>query len=253
MENTALKFDLSKEFASLTRADLDKMAAAGESLKENLRLLTKSGHNPVGRCLENQGVFYEDAHYPKGDVYDKESHAQYYYHAHRPESGEHGHFHTFVRARGMPANMKPVPYKGDGPRPKGKDAISHIVAISMNRPGMPIGMFTTNRWVTGESMYSADDVIRLIDRFSIEQSYPCLATNRTLTSLLQLFKPQIAALLRLRDDTLVAWIQQHPDRDVYEDRELEITSIIDINVDRQISAVRHALRELDKRERRQVA
>lgn len=253
MTDTELKFDLAKEFAKLSGDELDRMAASGEALKENLHLLKKSGHNPVGRCLENQGVFYEDAHYPKGDVYDKESHAQYYYHAHRPESGEHGHFHTFVRSRGMPSGMKPVPYSGDGPRPKGKDAISHLVAISMDKPGMPIGMFTTNRWVTGESFYSAKDAIRLIDRFSIEQSYPCLATNRTLTNLLQLFKPQIKALLVRRDETISDWEAAHPDKDVYEDRSLEITSIVDIRIDRQISAVNRARRELEERTRRENA
>lgn len=253
MTNTELKFDLAKEFAKLSGDELDRMAKAGEVLKENLHLLKKSGHNPVGRCLENQGVFYEDAHYPKGDVYDKESHAQYYYHAHRPESGEHGHFHTFVRSRGMPAGMKPVPYSGDGPRPKGKDAISHLVAISMDKPGMPIGMFTTNRWVTGESFYAADDAIRLIDRFSIEQSYPCLATNRTLTSLLQLFKPQIKALLIRRDETIQDWEANHPNDDVYEDRSLEITSIVDIRIDRQIGAINRAKRELQRKARRENA
>ncbi len=247
MGNVKLKFDTAKELTALSVEQLAQMADAGDMLKENLHLLKKSGHNPVGRCLENQGVFYEDSHYPEGDVYDKESHAQYYYHAHRPDSGEHGHFHTFVRARGMPKSMKPVPYKGDGVRPAGKDAISHIVAISMDRPGMPIGMFTTNRWVTGESMYSAEDAYRLIDRFVMEQSYPCLATNRVLTALLGLFKPQIKALLELRDKTIANWTAEHPDRDVYEDRDLELTSIIDINIDRQIAAVRRAHREALKR------
>ncbi|WP_446730895.1 DUF6969 family protein [Pseudomonas sp. SST3] len=32
-------------------------------------------------------------------VYDRDSHAQYYYHAHREGGVGHGHFHTFIRAR----------------------------------------------------------------------------------------------------------------------------------------------------------
>ncbi len=246
MDNTVVKFDLPKLFSGLPEDELERISQAGEVLKENLRLLKKSGHNPVGRCLENQGVFYEDAHYPKGDVYDKDSHAQYYYHAHRPESGEHGHFHTFVRARGMPSDIAPTPYRGDGKRPMGKDAISHIVAISMDRPGMPIRFFTTNRWVTGETFYPAADVSRLIDRFAIEQSYPCLATNRTLTNLLQLFKPQITGLLEKRDEVVDEWANRHADRDVYEDRELELTSVADVNIDRQISALNRARRTIKK-------
>lgn len=253
MDSSVVKFNLTELLSPLSGDELGRMAEAGEAVKENIRLLKKSGHNPVGRCLENQGVFYEDAHYPKGDVYDRESHGQYYYHAHRPESGEHGHFHTFVRARGMPGGMAPAPYSGDGKRPMGKDAISHIVAVSMDRPGMPIGLFTTNRWVTGETFYPAADVSRLIDRFVVEQSYPCLATNRTLTNLLHLFKPQIMVLLNKRDEVIADWQTRYPDRDVYEDRELEITSIADINIDRQISAVNRARRALEGRQRREKA
>jgi hypothetical protein len=44
-----------------------------------------------------------------------------------------------------------------------------------------------------------------------------------------------------RDETLSQWAAAHPDRDIYEDRKLEITSIIDIDADQQIAAVRTAL------------
>lgn len=229
-------FDLAEAVSDYSAQDIDRLLEAGESLLEHLKLLKKSSQNMVGQCLANQGTFFEEEHYPKGDVYDRESHAQYYYHAHRPESGEHGHFHTFLRAAGMRRNVHPVPWKGK--RPKGKDALSHIVAISMDRPGMPIGMFTTNRWVTDESFYAARDVEGMIDRFSIEQSYPCLATNRCVTSVLKLFKPQIVALLKRRDVVIEAWKEEHPDQDVFEDRELEITSIIDIDVNKQIKELK---------------
>lgn len=242
MDSTTVKIDLDASLAALDKEDLESMQKAGDVISENLRLLKKSSQNMVGQCLANQGTFYEDEHYPKGDVYDSESHAQYYYHAHRPESGEHGHFHTFLRAAGMPRMVKPVAYSGEAKRPSGKDALSHIVAVSMNRPGMPVGMFTTNRWVTDETFYPAADVIKMLDRFSIEQSFPCLATNRALTAVLHLFKPQVIALLEQRDKTIQSWVETYPDRDVYEDRDLEITSIIDINVDRQLAAIKKARR-----------
>ncbi len=242
MDSTLVKIDLAAALAALSGEELDRMQQSGALITENLRLLKKSSQNMVGQCLANQGTFFEDEHYPKGDVYDSESHAQYYYHAHRPESGEHGHFHTFLRAAGMPRMVKPVAYSGKAKRPSGKDALSHIVAVSMNRPGMPVGLFTTNRWVTDETFYPAADVIKMLDRFSIEQSYPCLATNRALTAALNLFKPQVIALLDQRDRTIEAWSQSYPDRDVYEDRELEITSIIDINVNQQLAAIKKAQR-----------
>ena len=59
--------------------------------------------------------------------------------------------------------------------------------------------------------------------------------------MIDLFRPQIEALVTARDETVAQWAQAYPDRDVYEDRNLEITSIIDIDADRQIAAVRAAL------------
>jgi hypothetical protein len=236
-----LKFDLATALARQPRQRLRAMAEAGAVIEESYRLLAKAGTNVVAQCLAHQGTFYELDHYPKGDVYDAEFKAQYYYHAHRPESGEHGHFHTFLRAQAMPTGAKPAPYSGKAKRPTGKDALAHLVAISMNRPGFPMSLFTTNRWVTGETFYPAGDVIAMLDRFKIDHTFPCLAVNRWITAMVNLFRPQIEALITARDETLSQWAAAHPDRDVYEDRKLEITSIIDIDADQQIAAVRSAL------------
>jgi hypothetical protein len=236
-----MSFDLDAALSALPRNRLEDMAAAGQTVREMLRILRKSGQNMVGQCLSNQGTFYELDHYPKGDVYDSETHSQYYYHAHRAGAGEHGHFHTFLRAAGMPASIEPVPYAGKALRPAGKDALTHFVAVSMDRPGNPIRLFTTNRWVTDETFYRAEDVISLLDRFCIEMSYPCLATNRTLTALLRLFRPQIEALLLERDRTISAWQAERQEQDVYDNRELEVTSQIAIDIASQIEAVSAAL------------
>ena len=91
-----------RELAALDAETLGQMLTAGLEAKECLRVLGKADMNIVGECLSGQGTFYEFDHYPNGDVYDRETHAQYYYHAHRGCAGEHGHFHTFLRASGMP-------------------------------------------------------------------------------------------------------------------------------------------------------
>ncbi len=241
MSKADLAFDIDAALARLSRAELKAMAAAGAEVEENLRLLAKAGANVVGQCLAHQGTFYQLDHYPKGDVFDAEFQSQYYYHAHRKEAGEHGHFHTFLRAPGMPEGIAPVPYSGKAKRPMGKDALTHFIAISMDRPGQPIGLFTTNRWVTDESFYAAGDVIAMLARFRVEHTYPCLAVNRWITAMLKLFRPQIEALVTERDRVIAAWAAAHPDRDVYEDRELEVTSSIAIDVERQIAALAAAL------------
>ncbi len=244
MSEAYLPFDRDAAFAKLSRERLLEMQAAGETILDCYRVLEKAGHNVVGRCLEHHGTFYELDHFPPGDVYDSEHHAQYYYHAHRPESGEHGHFHTFLRAKGMPEGMKPAAYSGKGKRPLGSDALCHFVAISMDRPGFPFALFTTNRWVTDESYYSADDTIAMIDRFSMDHTYPCLAVNRWITAMFRLFRPQIRELILKRDETLRNWQAAHPGSDVFEDRKLEVTSNMKINVDEQIAAVSKALDHL---------
>ena len=229
------------DFASLPQEQLERMNDAGAQIQECYRVLKKASANVVGQVLAHQGTFYEFDHYPKGDVYDRETYSQYYYHAHRKEAGEHGHFHTFLRAKGMPDGVEPVPYDGEAKRPEGDDALTHFVAISMNRPGFPIGLFTTNRWVTDETFYPADDVIAMIDRFNMDHTYPCLAVNRWITSMIVLFRPQIEALLQERDRSIERWANKVPDKDVYEDRDLEITSIATIDVQKQITSVKTAL------------
>ena len=234
-----MKFKL--KFEDLPRERLEDMAAAALEIEESYRLLKKASANIVGQVLAHQGTFYEFDHYPSGDVYDQDTHSQYYYHAHRGETGEHGHFHTFLRAKGMPKNTEPAPYDGDGERPMGDDALTHFVAISMNRPGFPIAMFTTNRWVTGETYYKAEDVIAMIDRFDIDHVYPCLAVNKWIGAMMRLFRPQAEALLYERDRAISNWAASHPGVDVYEDRDLEITSILRIDVAKQAAGVNRAL------------
>lgn len=211
------------------------MKAAGEEVMTCLGAIGRSSSNPVARILKHAGPFYEDAHYPEDDVSDKTSGSQYYYHAHRGDA-EHGHFHTFVRVTGIPSGIEPAPYAGPSERPVGQDAICHLVAVSMNATGLPIGLFTTNRWVTAESFYAAADTIQILDRFSVDHADPCWATNRWLTGLLKLFRPQIIQLIQQRDVTIENWTKSHPG-DVFEDRDLEVTSETGIDIDDQIDAI----------------
>jgi len=226
---------------SLDRARLEAMRAAGDEILECYRVLAKGGLNIVGELLKGQGTFYEYDHYPKGDIYDEANSSQYYYHAHREEQNEHGHFHTFLRAGAIPDDVQPVPYDGEEPWPRGDEALSHLICISMDPRGFPIGLFATNRWVTAEAWYKACDVIDMVDRFCIDHANPSWPTNRWITAMMVLFKPQIAALLTHRDAVVEAWARDHPGVDVFEDRDLEVTGWLPISVDDQLAAVRAAL------------
>ena len=231
------------DFRALPRERLERMDAAGAEVLECHRVLRKTNDNIVGEVLRHEGTFYQWQHYPKGDVFDSESHSQYYYHTHPAgeRKPEHGHFHTFLRPKGMPKGIKPadVPHEDAPTGPN--DKLSHLIAISMDRPGYPVRLFTTNRWVTGEVWYRAEDVCAMLDRFVIDHSRPSWPTNRWITAMVQLVRPQIESLLIARDRAIESWQARHPDRDVFEDRELEVTSDLEIAVDSQIRQIKHAL------------
>jgi len=183
------------------------------------RLLQKAKSNVVREIL--QFPFYENDHYPKGDVVDLESNSQYYYHAHREE--EHGHFHLFYRQK----DGKPI----------------HLIAISMDNKGIPIGLFTTNRWVTGESWHDAKEVCEMLSHFQIGLAHPSWLVNRWVTAIVRLFHSQIVALIHLRDKKIEEWKQSHPGIDVFEDRNLEVTSEMAISVEKQLQAVYKSLKK----------
>lgn len=229
------------DLIALSREQLEAMADAGARVLECYRVLGRAGMNIVGEVLRGQGEFIELEHYPGDDVFDTESHSQYYYHAHRSEASEHGHFHTFLRQPGMPQGMAPVPYDGEEYWPQDKDALSHLTGISMDAYGFPVGLFATNRWVTGEAWYRAEDVVTLLDRFNIDHAWPSWPVNIWLSSMLVLFRPQIEALLYQRDQAIMNWKAAHPGTDVFEDRGLELTGYIPISVEQQIKAVVAAL------------
>jgi hypothetical protein len=224
-------------FADLGASRIEAMADAGAKIIDCYRVLRKGGLNIVGELLRGQGTFYELEHYPKDDVFDEETHCQYYYHAHRSDACEHGHLHTFIRQPGMLKGIAPVAYDGGERWPGGEQALTHLVAISMDSYGFPIGLFTTNRWVTGEAWYRSEDIIAMLDRFRIDHAYPSWPVNIWLSNMLVLFRPQAEWLLSERDHAVRQWQRHHPDIDVYEERSLDITSYLPINVEAQIKAV----------------
>jgi hypothetical protein len=69
--------------------------------------------------------------------------------------------------------------------------------------------------------------------------------------MIQLFSPQIAALLQARDETVMAWRRRRRTQ-VFEDPRLEITSSLDIQLDTQLDLVDRARDSSDQRAFRRV-
>lgn len=250
---------------SLMRAELDRMAAAGREVVDCLRVLAKTGDSVASEALQGAPAFYEWQHYPEGDVYDPATHAQFYYHAHPPAErgrGEHGHFHTFLRPRGMPPGVRPLVLpelaSPDAPAQPASsalppahqpnqgadnDKLSHLVAISLDGRGLPVRLFTTNRWVTGETWYGAEDVAAMLDRFAVDLARPSWVLNRWITAVFVLFRPHMIDLLRQRDSAIMTWRRRHRGKvHVFEDRRLEVTSSLEIDIDDQIHRIEAALK-----------
>ena len=240
MSDTANKVTVSP-LSELPTEQLRAMLAAGHEVQECLRVLKKANLNVVGELLKGQGEFVRFDHYPKGDVFDNETGSQYYYHAHRGLPGENGHFHTFVRGNGIPANLTPVANKGEVKWPQGDQTVTHFIAISMDKYGFPIGLFATNRWVTDEAWFKASDLVSMLSGFEIDHAYPSWPTNRWISSIFRLFLPEIEALLLHRDEVVERWRVEHPKRDVFEDRKLEVTGDIRISTKRRIETLNKLL------------
>lgn len=212
------------ELHTLSDQQVRTSLAAVSDIRECYRVLERGGLNIVGEVLRGQGPFYELDHYPKDDVFDAATASQYYYHAHRTDHAEHGHFHLFLRDAALPEGA--VPVLG----PTGKDRVAHLVAISMDAWGFPTDLFAVNRWVTDESWLPASQVITALDRFNMDHAYPSWPVNRWLTAMVRCFRPQIEALLQHRDQ-VVAEHGGASQAQVLEDRSLEITGSLPVDLE----------------------
>lgn len=252
------------DFARFGGAELAAMEAAGREVLECRRVLAKSGDSVVSEALRDGAPFAAWTHYPDGDVYDPESHAQFFYHGHAdgPRAArEHGHFHTFLRPRGMPPGTRPLvmpelaiadapsaPAGPPAPQPNqgaDNDELSHLIAIAMDESGDPVHLFTTNRWVTGETWYAGADVVAMLDRFVVDLARPSWPLNRWITAMFRLFRPQMIELLAARDAQVMAWRRRHRGKvHVLEDRRLEVVSALEIDVEDQLRRVALALKQV---------
>jgi len=218
--------DFQPDLSALTDDELESLLDSAQRIRECYRVLEKAGLNIVGEVLKGQGTFYEMEHYPKGDVFDRETRSQYYYHAHRPDNPEHGHFHTFLRL-----------VEGG----QGEDPTMHLIAISMDAWGYPIGLFTTNRWVTDEKWHSAEQVTPRLGEFEIDHASPSWPVNIWITHLVRLYRFHIAALLEERDRVIQS--AGRPLDEVLENRDFEVLSSCGVDVEAWEKTLNQALRQ----------
>lgn len=200
------------------------------------QMTTENGKNILHHTLRRKRQHVKMEHYPKGDRIDYNTGAQYFYHCHREDLNreEHGHFHCFMRYKKIPKRIKPTPLADwdkniDSP-------MAHIIAISMNRYGQPIRLFTVNRWVSFETWYDAEHAPEFVKKFkfTLEDDPHWQVLDSWVEGMLHLFAPQITWLNERRDETIANWQNKYPACNAYEDHRLEELSEISIDLTKQV-------------------
>jgi hypothetical protein len=213
----------------------------GLTVLEAQRQMNEDGGGPIlRRMLAGAPQHQAMQHYPPGDRIDAATGAQYFYHAHRENraTGEHGHFHCFLRRHGMPARLRPQRPAAAAAMDDG--ALTHLVAIAMDRHSRPVRLFTVNRWVTEDHWYAARHQPRLLRsfRFATPAADPAWAPlDRWVAGMLQLFAPEIAGLAQARDRALTARQAAQPDRRADADRQIEELSSLPIDLERHLTGL----------------
>jgi hypothetical protein len=128
--------------------------------------------------------FIEWQHYPNDDLVDGDSGYEFYYHSHSanemPE-GEHGHFHLFKRTG---------------------TEFHHLIGIALNQTGLPVRLFTTNQWVTGETLVKAEIVLVELQAFEMAIKGRMGPMARWISALTKLFYIDMEALVLQRDQVI---------------------------------------------------
>lgn len=174
--------------------------SAGRALQHWLRLTER--HGSLVRVFTGGAALIEQQHYPPADLRDPASGTQCYYHCHRGD-GEHGHLHLFRRSR------------PDRP-------LTHLIGISLDGRGLPLALFSVNRWVTGDRWLPAAATLRLLDGVSLAGAGTDPHLGGWLSHFLRFYGPTLEIVLMERDRHLAA--SGLPGALALEDRTLEIPS-----------------------------
>ncbi|AMK21663.1 DUF6969 family protein [Sphingobium sp. TKS] len=176
-------------------------------------------------------------HYPDDDARDRETRSRWYYHVHAPgdrDPAEHGHFHLFLHRTQMDegAEIIAAPAEGDD----APALVAHIAGLSIDRQGIPITWFATNRWVTDEFMHPAEVLIAHLDRFNVDHTDEDDAVNRFLTAMVALYRDELGQLLRERDAALACLQKVAGPESIYESGNAVLASLA-IDIDDKIESL----------------
>lgn len=177
----------------LTQSNL--WLAAQEVARIQLRY-AESGRTLNEAALCGASEFIEWQHYPRNDLVDEVSGYEFYYHAHSADempNEEHGHFHVIKRD---------------------EQSFHHLIGIALNQRGLPVRLFTTNQWVTGEDMAQSTLVIKSVREFEMLVKGRMSLVSKWIDATIQLFAKEIEELILERDQKIAQLVAKHGNREL---------------------------------------
>ncbi len=193
--------------------------AALDAVQIPLRM-AQAGRSMAELALCGAARFEPWRHYPAGDARDRDHGTQFYFHAHEfPRSAdEHGHFHLFLRD-------------------VDSGGFHHLIALAIDPVGRPLRWFSTNEWVTGETLVGAATLGPALHDFSLRQRGRLAPLARWLQGLVRLYADEIEQVLRERDARLQHEATILPLPSVLQDRQLDVLSQFEIDLPQRIQAL----------------
>lgn len=143
------------------------------------------------------------AHYPPSDVTDRQRGIQFFYHCHRDGGLEHGHVHLFAHATRSGRRRH---LRGDNHWVRTDP--SHLIAIGLDARGLPVSLFTVNRWVTGGHWLNTPTTLNWLQGLTLCNAPAHAHACQWLSGFVRMYLPVIARLLKQRD----RWLDRQPDR-----------------------------------------
>lgn len=208
----------------MTDAILENTNNAAELLAGCLLEMAEAETNPVLQIINPDTPLEENKKYPAGLLQFNQSGWRAYYHCHPSTrtgnhrfKGEHGHFHIFVRINNDPETW------------------SHLVALAMDNMGQPMGWFTVNHWVTGETWQDAEVLINQLKVIPFDTQTTLI--ERWLLSLLVLNKDKITDILYTRDKLIKEQQLTNTDKDVKQDKGIYLLSETPLNLKELLTSI----------------
>lgn len=177
-------------------------------LRHLLEDLERSGTNVIDMVRDGQPLVPWRLYPGDSGIFDRRTRYQFYYHSHGLDT-EAGHFHT-VRLFA--------------------DHTAHLIAISMSTDGWPQALFTLNLWAIGDAYESAARLRRYVRDFRIAERAGPPPLVRFVNLIFQAFGRQIERLQEEKIEMLARYRVAHPDRDIFEDRSVEILSRVEVDL-----------------------